>query len=184
MLLRQCFAMCYDYKGGEDFMVTDRQYRELVEKFNELSARYTQMSKDIATIKMTLDIAKGRKREAPSQVRKDVTKYHFNGKQLNKRQLVLECIKQYISDSSITDAQTLLETFPDYIQGPLGVLRKAELAEKYSGAEARYFFKDNEVLHLDDGIYVVSKDWNIKNINRLLDIMETLGYNIKPMYRN
>ena len=164
-------------------MVTDRQYRELVTKFEELSAKYTQMSKDIAAIKMTLDVAKARKREEPMYPRKDITKYHFMGKQLNKRQLVLECIKQYISDSGTRSSDALFEIFPDHVQGSLGVLRSAEKAEIYSGATERYFFGDDEVLHLDDGIYVVSKDWTIKNIDRFLDIMETLGYKIEPINR-
>ena len=164
-------------------MVTDRQYRDLVAKFEELSARYSQMSKDIAAIKMTLDVVKARRREEPVQARKDVTKYHFMGKQLNKRQLVLECVKQYISDSGTTSPSALLEIFPDYVQGSLGVLRLAEEAERYSGATEHYFFGDDEVLHLDNGIYVVSKDWTIKNIDRFLDIMETLGYDIKPINR-
>ena len=164
-------------------MVTDRQYRDLVAMFEELSARYAQMSKDIAAIKMTLDIVKARKREEPVQTRKDVTKYHFMGKQLNKRHLVLECIKQYISDTGKTSPSTLFEIFPDYVQGSLGILRAAEDAERYSGATDHYFFGDNEVLHLDDGIYVVSKDWTVKNIGRFLDIMETLGYEIKPITR-
>ena len=164
-------------------MVTDRQYRDLVERFNELNTKYTQMSKDIAAIKMTLDIARSRKHEEPLQIRKDVTKYLFMEKQYNKRQLVLECIKKYIADSGTTSADTLLEIFPDYVQGPLGVIRKAEEAEKYAGATERYFFADDEVIHLNNGVYVVSKDWTIKNIDRFLDIMETLGYEIKPISR-
>ena len=164
-------------------MITDKQYRELVLRFDELTAKYNQMSKDIAVIKMTLDIAKSRKREETIQTHKDVTKYLFLGRQLNKRQLVLECIKKYIEDSGTTNPDALFEIFPDYLQGSLGVFRSAEVAERYSGATERYFFGDDEVLHLDDGVYVVSKDWTIKNIDRFLDVMETLGYVITPVVR-
>ena len=165
-------------------MVTDRQFRELTEKFNELSAKYAQMSKDIAAIQMKLDLVRQRKNEEPSQAHKDITKYLFMGKQLSKRDLVLTCIKQYIADTGITNPGLLFEVFPDHVQGPLGVFRKVEEAEVYKGAQNRYYFGDDDILHLDDGIYVVSKDWTAKNIGRFIDIMETLGYDIKPIIRD
>ena len=164
-------------------MVTDKQFQDLVAKFNELSSKYTRMSQDIATIKMTLDIAKSRRQATPAQTHKDVTKYLFLDKQLNKRQLVLECVKQFISDTGTTDPKALFEFFPDHIQGSLGVLRAVEEAERYSGAPERFFFGDEEVLNLDGGIYVVSKDWTINNINKFIDVMETLGYDIKTISR-
>ena len=164
-------------------MVTDKQYRDLLEKYEELSRKYAQMSRDIAAIKMTLDLKKTPKQQELPQTRKDVTRYSFMGKQLNKRQLVLECIKQYVADTAITDPSVLFEVFPDYIQGSLGVIRAASEAEQYSDATERYFFKDDEVLHLDTGVYVISKDWTVKNIGRFIDVMETLGYEIKPIMR-
>ncbi|MCR5020311.1 hypothetical protein [Ruminococcus sp.] len=165
-------------------MVTDKQYRDLLDKYEELNRKYAQMSRDIATIKLTLDLKKTNKSTAPLQSRKDVTRYSFMGKQLNKRQLVLNCIRQYIADTGTTEADSLLEMFPDYIQGSLGVIRAINEAEQYSDATERYFFKDDEVLHLDTGIYVISKDWTVKNIGRFIDVMETLGYEIKPIIRN
>ena len=165
-------------------MVTDKQYRDLLEKYEELNRKYAQMSRDIATIKMTLDIRKTPKSSGLSQSRKDVTRYSFMGQQLNKRQLVLECIKHYVADNAITDPSVLFEVFPDYIQGSLGVIRTTNEAEQYSDATERYFFKDDEVLHLDTGDYVISKDWTVKNIGRFIDVMETLGYEIKTIIRN
>ena len=76
-----------------------------------------------------------------------------------------------------------MDSYEHSILIPLGVFRSAEVAERYSGATERYFFGDDEVLHLDDGVYVVSKDWTIKNIDRFLDVMETLGYVITPVVR-
>jgi len=169
-------------KEGEK-VVTDKQYRDLLEKYEELNRKYAQMSRDIAAIKMTLDLRKTPKSQGTSQTRKDVTRYSFMGKQLNKRQLVLECIKQYIADTSTTDPSVLLDLFPDWIQGSLGVVRAAGEAEQYSDATERYFFKDDEVLHLDTGVYVISKDWTVKNISRFIDVMEILGYEIKPILR-
>ena len=170
-------------KVGEK-MVTDKQYRDLLDKYEEMNRKYAQMSRDIATIKMTLDLKKTQRTAEPSRRRKDVTRYSFMGKQLNKRQLVLECIKQYIADTATSESAVLFDLFPDYIQGSLGVIRAAGEAEQYSDATERFFFKDDEVLHLDTGIYVISKDWTVKNIDRFIDIMETLGYEIKPIIRN
>ena len=178
--------MCYyncTVKAGEK-MVTDKQFRELLEKYKELDRKYNQMSQDIATIKMKLDAKKIAKSTDTSQSRKDVTRYSFMGKQLNKRHLVLECIRQYIADTATTDPAVLFEIFPDYIQGSLGIIRAANEAEQYSDATERYFFKDDEVLHLDTGIYVISKDWTVKNIGGFIDVMETLGYEIIPIIRN
>ena len=164
-------------------MVTDKQYQELSKKCEELERKYAQMSRDIASIKMALDIKKTRKAETQMPARKDITRYHFDGKQTNKRHLVLNCIKKYIQDSGIHDAEKLLEIFPDYIQGPLGVIRAVEDAEKYSSPEDRYFFADNDVLRLQTGIFVISKDWTVNNIGKFIEVMETLGYEIKPISR-
>ena len=95
--------------------------------------------------------------------------------------LILECIKQYVADTATTEPAALLEVFPDHIQGALGVIRAANEAEQYSDAMERYFFNDDDVLHLDTGIYVVSKDWTVKNIGRFIDLMETLGYEINRL---
>lgn len=165
-------------------MVTDKQFQDLLMKYEELNRKYAQMSRDIATIKMRLDIAKTKQTTESTRSRKDVTRYCFLGKQLNKRQLVLECIKQYIQDTGTTDPESLFALFPDHVQGSLGVIRLATEAEQYRDATERYFFKDEEVLRLDNGIYVVSKDWTVKNIGRFIDIMETLEYEITVINRN
>lgn len=164
-------------------MVTDKQYQELLQRFEELSRKYTQMSRDIATIKMKMDISNARAYAESAQSRKDVTRYHFDGKLLNKRRLVLEGIKKYIADTGTTDPAALGEVFPDCIQGSLGVIRSVIEAEQYSNAAEHYYFKDEDVLHLDDGIYAVCKDWTVKNIRYFIDVMETLGYEIKPVNR-
>lgn len=169
-------------KAGET-MVTDKQYRDLLLKFEELSQKYAQMSRDIATIKMRLDIQQRPQRAQEPQYHKDVTRFSFMGKQLNKRQLVLECIKQYVADSGITDYGELREVFPDYIQGSLGVIRSAQEAERYSDPRGHYFFNDEDILSLGNEHYVVCKDWTRDNIDKFLDIMETLGYEIKPLNR-
>ena len=164
-------------------MITDKQYLDLQKKYEELNRKYAQMSRDIATIKMRLDISKNPIATDPLQTHKDTTRYYFMGKQLNKRQLVLQSIKQYVADNNITDPKQLFEMFPDYIQGSLGVIRLAEEAERYSNATEHYFFKDEEVLSINSSVYVVSKDWTVKNIGRFIKCMETAGYEIKQINR-
>jgi len=164
-------------------LVTDRQYRELLDRFEELSQKYAQMSREIAAIKMRLDIKSPERITDDNIVRKDITRYLFNGKQLNKRRLVLECIRQYIEDSGERNPETLKELFPDCLQGSMGIIKPAVEAERYSNATDHYFFNDEDVLNLKDGPYVVCKDWTVHNIQRFLDLMETLGYEIKLINR-
>lgn len=165
-------------------MVTDKQFSELAAKYDELNRKYTQMSRDIARIQMMLDMTKQRTMPTQTVVRKDKTRYRFQGQCLNKRQLVLSCLHQYVDDNPDLTAASFFEVFPDYVQGSMGVVRLVEEAEKYSDATLHYFFGDDEVIRLRDGIYAVSKDWTANNINGFIEIMQELGYEIVPMSRN
>lgn len=165
-------------------MITDKQYRELQLKFEELSQKYAQMSQDIASIKMKLDMKISVSALNKQQSKRDITKYFFDNRQLSKRQLVLACIKKYIADTQMTSARKLLEIFPDCVQGSLGVIRSAGSAEQYLDAINHYYFNDEDVLNLDEGPYVVCKDWTASNIGHFIDIMESLGYEIKILTRN
>ncbi len=168
-------------------MVTDKQYQDLLKRIEELSQMYNQMSRDIASIQMSFDVSRARSNSPKRELelsRKDVTRYRFMGELMNKRRLVLECIKKYISDTGITAPEKLLEVFPDYIQGSLGVIRPVEQAELYSNATDRYYFNDEDVLQLDGGIYVVSKDWTVNNIDRFIKVMRGLGYEIEVLERD
>ena len=91
--------------------------------------------------------------------------------QLRERTQNLNSLARMWPDTGTTDPAALSEIFPDCIQGSLGVIRSADEAEQYSNATEHYFFKDEDVLYLDDGIYVVCKDWTVKNIRGFINII-------------
>ena len=102
---------------------------------------------------------------------------------MTKRDLVLECIVQYKIDKGITNSSDIKRAFPDYIQGPLGVIRSVEdIKKRYEDYEKRYFLGKHE-LKFEDGLYAVSKDWNKGNIDRFIRVAKDLGYDIVPIER-
>lgn len=165
-------------------MITDQQYREALIRIEELEKKVNALSRSMTEILMKSDTRQDTLIHTESEKRKDITRFSFQGVNYCKRQLVLAVIKKYIKDFNITDSSGILAVFPDYTQGSLGVIRRAEEAELYDGAKARYFFNDEDILHFSDGLFVVCKDWSTNNINRFLQIAEKIGYEIKPIIRN
>ena len=123
------------------------------------------------------------KKQKEQRKKKDITKYLFNNRQLCKRELVLQCVKQYVKEHENLCSQELLETFPNYIQGSLGVVKKVEDAEWYTNAKKRYYFSDEDIIHLSDGDYVICTQWDASNIGNFLKLAEDIGYEIQPITR-
>ena len=165
-------------------MVTDQQYRDVLKRIENLEDTINAISRELTQIKMR-NGRHIRETEAYTEPesKKDVTRYLFDGQKYNKRQLVLAVVKKYIADQSIQDPEDFWDVFPDYIQGSLGVLREVGEAEVYVDSAARYYFEDENIINIADGQYVVCKDWTAKNIRKFLEIAETLGYKIQPLYR-
>ena len=114
-------------------MVTDEQYRTLLERVSNLESRLASMSRQFSAMLMRRDTFEETPRHKEStSVRRDRTRYRFDGKLLCKRRLVLECIKKYVADKNVTSSKTLREAFPDYIQGSLGIVKDTNEAERYS----------------------------------------------------
>lgn len=171
-------------KDEKQIQDLQKKYLDLYDKYNELIVKYGKMSRDIAEIQMKLEGAKRIENRSAEQKKRDKTLYKFNGRIMNKRDLVLECVIQYMVDNHITKSHEILSTFPDYIQGPLGVIRSVdEISERYSDPNNRYFFEESERLKLEDGSFAVSKDWNVSNIGAFLKVAESLGYGIIPIMR-
>lgn len=165
-------------------MVTDQQYRDLLKKVNDLEGKLNNISRALTSMKMNGEAAAPKIKQPEPENRRDVTRYKFNGQKYCKRQLALAIVKKFIDENEVSDIDEIWEVFPDYVQGSLGVVRKAEDAEMYEGATERYFFEDENVILLNNGTYVVCKDWTAKNIKKLIDIAETIGYRIEPIYRD
>ena len=105
---------------------------------------------------------------------RDYTKYIIEGlaENLNKRQLVFNVIKDYIKKNNPT-LETLLNVFPDELQGSKGVIKK----EKDVDDTKRFNMK--EPLKIKNGIHiVVSNQWGGDNIPIFIEAAERLGYEI------
>ena len=164
-------------------MVTDKQFKEALDRINKLEQKVNSLSRSLAEERMKSSVQATKNRQIHTDSQKDITRYHFMGKKCCKRTLVLFCIKQYVQDHQITKSTSLFDVFPDHIQGSLGVLREIEEAERYEGAEKRYYFEDEHVLSLEDGLFVICKDWSAKNIDRFIDRMQELNYGIERIQR-
>lgn len=164
-------------------MVTDKQFADLKDQFNDLKRQFAKISQDMTEIQMRFGLRKVNVPEETKRNRKDTTRYKFDGKLWNKRQLVLECIKKYTKEHPEKNWSELAEIFPDYIQGSLGVIRSAEEAEKYQDATIHYFFEDPDIIYLMGKQYVVCKDWTVHNIDRFISLIGNLGYEIEVIKR-
>lgn len=160
-------------------MVTDEQYRILQKKVDELEKKIILLSRQYSTLYMKHDMQVLTPTENYVTNRRDTTRYIFRDQQLCKRELVLACVKQFIAEHPGITGDSLTETFPDYIQGSLGIIRKVTEAEKYSTPNRRFFFADEDVLFLPDGEYVVCAQWDKKNIDRFIALAKDLGYQIE-----
>lgn len=165
-------------------MVTDKQFEDLERKFEDLCRQFAKLSHDMTEIQMKLGARRISVPEEPPLAKKDITRYKYKGKLLNKRQLVLECVQSYVKEHPTTTFSDLQDVFPDYIQGSLGVIRSVEEAERYKDAAGHYFFEDANIITLQNQHYVVCKDWTAKNIKSFISVMRNNGEEIITINRN
>ncbi len=159
-------------------MVTDSQFKELQNQVKELEKTVENLSLQLSRLVFKNDISS--KPSIRKQVtKKDTTKYMLDGKLLCKRRLAYECVKKYISENNVLSYSDLLNIFPDYLQGSLGVIKPIEIAGRYSNANRRFYFADEDILEFEGKKYVVCSQWEKNNIYRILDIADHLGYQIK-----
>ena len=165
-------------------MVTDKQFEDLERKFEDLCRQFAKLSHDMTEIQMKLGARRINVPEDLPLAKKDITRYKYNGKLLNKRQLVLECVQSYVKEHPGASFPELQDVFPDYIQGSLGVIRSVQEAERYKDAAGHYFFEDANIIILQGQHYVVCKDWTAKNIKRFISVMRNIGEEITIINRN
>lgn len=162
-------------------MVTDEEYRELKKKVEILENKLQSMSTLLNSMYMKNDmrVIVDEKKQEEHKKHKDVTRYLFNGRQLCKRELVLQCVKQYVFEHENLNADQLLEIFPDYVQGSLGIVKSVEDASWYTNAKKRFYFSDEDIIHLRDGDYVICSQWDSNNIVNFLKLAKDLGFEIQ-----
>ena len=115
---------------------------------------------------------------------RDHTQYTFEGKTTGKGRLVLALVKRYAGDHASITFDELRATFPDSLQADSPsqfdrlrcvVSRLVDVPEE----SRRYFFvAEEERIQLPDGAAVVSREWNVHNIQNLLAHAEQLGYRV------
>ena len=166
-------------------MVTDEEYRELKKRVEELEKKMKLMSQQLSTFYMKNDmrIVSEQAKQREQRKHKDVTKYLFKDRQLSKRELVLQCVKEYVKEHPDLKAEQLIDVFPDYVQGSLGIVKRIKDAEWYTNANKRFYFSDENIIHLLDGDYVVCTQWDAGNIGKFLKLAEDIGFEIQPITR-
>jgi len=166
-------------------VVTDEEYRELKKRVEGLENKMKLMSQQLSTFYMRNDmrITSEQTKQQEQRKHKDVTKYIFHGRQLCKRELVLQCVKEYVREHPKLNAEQLTDVFPNYVQGSLGIVKRIEDAEWYTNAKKRFYFSDENIIHLSDGDYVVCTQWDAGNIGKFLKLAEDIGFEIQPITR-
>jgi len=104
---------------------------------------------------------------------KDYALYIFNDEILNKRQLVLAVIRNYVKDKPNVTLNDLQHIFVKKINGPYNIVDSYDNANKKY--PTRYFL--DEIINLDQRI-VVCNQWGKDNIPQFLQKANELGYNI------
>ena len=114
--------------------------------------------------------------------KRDNSKYIFKKSKYGKGKLVLEVIKEYISENPNTKFSDLANIFSKKIQGSSGVFATQEKAKEIYSKKGikRHFLKPDELISLSDSIIAVSDQWGIKNIDKFIDMVnKELGENYK-----
>lgn len=165
-------------------MVTDEEYRKLLNRVEGLEKKVESLAQrySLSVIKNGFSASKP-SASLSEKKKKDISRYRFNGSEYCKRKLVLVCVKYLIERENIRDYSKITELFPPYVQGALGVVRKIEEAERYTGASKRFFFGDDDVIHLRDCDCVICSQWEAQNIERFVNLAKDLGLDIAPVDR-
>ena len=127
-------------------------------------------------------LAKKRVGENKPQQR-DKTRYMFKGNVYLKNRLVLEVVKDYVSNNPTISCQGLKEVFDKSLQGSMGVVEYESVARQRSDYQVRFFTKENEIIRLKDGNMLVCSQWGILNIPNFIKRAEQLNYKIEQIIK-
>jgi hypothetical protein len=119
----------------------------------------------------------------PSLTRKrDTTRYLFEGNIYLKNRLVLAVVTSYVKKNPTVTRQRLKQVFDRSLQGSIGVVEDKEIATMRMDYDVRFFAREDEVLHLDDGDMFVCTQWGIGNIPSFIRRATQLGFLIEAIY--
>lgn len=114
---------------------------------------------------------------------RDKTRYMFKGNVYLKNRLVLEVVKDYVSNNPTISCQGLKEVFDKSLQGSMGVVEYESVARQRSDYQVRFFAKEDEIIRLKDGNMLVCSQWGILNIPNFIKRAEQLNYKIEQIIK-
>lgn len=112
---------------------------------------------------------------------RDKTRYLYKERLCLKNRLVYEVVSDYVKSNPQTTREKLKRVFPKNLQGSLGVVENAEVAENRGDYKVRFFADNGEELQLADGKMYVCSQWGIVNIPRFLKRAAALGFKIEEV---
>lgn len=112
---------------------------------------------------------------------KDYTRYIFQGDSFNKRKLVLAVIQQWITNNKPNNLSELKQAFPQEIRSGGMFVPAEEAREIYKRQDIyRHFLGNGEVLEFPDSTeYAVSNQWGKGNIEKFINHVKTIGFDIE-----
>lgn len=115
---------------------------------------------------------------------KDLSRYSLNGLDwYSKAKIAYVGIKRYIDEHPGITIKELKKVFNDDVQGHFGCIQSFEQAKKCSDYEKRFHCKEKWIIHMESGDYVVCSQWEKKNIDKLLDVLRSVGYTVEVRIR-
>lgn len=122
--------------------------------------------------------------EPSMSAKRDLTQYTFDGQTTGKGRLVLALVKHFVANNPNTTLESLRGAFPDALQAdsPLQFSKAqtvvARLDDLDAASHRRYFVDAADRLHLDGCHVVVSREWNLHNIENVLRRAKELGLDV------
>ena len=154
---------------------------EVKGKASDLSDEDLAIDLSLEDVSM-LDISRDDELFAPQPVRtRDKTRYLYKERLCLKNRLVYEVVSDYVKNNPQTTREKLKRVFPKDLQGSLGVVENAEIAENRGDYKVRFFADNGEELQLADGKMYVCSQWGIVNIPRFLKRAGALGFKIEEV---
>lgn len=112
-----------------------------------------------------------KKKVIEKPVGRDLTKYSFNGlENLSKGRLALAVIRNIAFTNPKIKLKELVESYPDTLVPPYGVIKPKKEALEISKGRPRFFIKQEEMVKLADGDICVSNQWTTERINEFISI--------------
>lgn len=124
-------------------------------------------------------------KEHQMSAQRDTTQYTFDGQTMGKRRLVLALVKRYARENPDAVFEDVRAAFPDELQADSPIQFTADhrcvvarIDALPSDFRTRFFIGDGQTIELKDGVMVVSREWNLFNIQNILRRARELGYEV------